>query len=157
MRLAFVQGGVGGFRLVYVTTPIAVRSLGNICETVWSPAEMPLTYATAPVVVDNHGRSDVPLLAEMARGVRRSTAVGKFASAFRSRRLPVAGEIGKQVLFIYVQFRRNGAEIATGYEEAMPYPPPRIERNRASRFKWVRSRRRAAARPGSKKGCAHKS
>jgi hypothetical protein len=82
-HLAFVQGGDGGFRLVHVTPPISVRELSNVCEAVWMPAEMPLTYASAPVVVDNRGWSNVPLLAEVAHGVRRSTPVGRFASAFR--------------------------------------------------------------------------
>ena len=82
-RLAFVQGGDGGLRLVHVTPPISVRGLADICEAIWLPAEMPLTYATAPVVLDRQGRSDLPLLAEMAHGVSRSTPVARFASAFR--------------------------------------------------------------------------
>jgi hypothetical protein len=45
-RFGFVQGGDDGLRLVHVTPPISVRSVGDICEAFWSPAEMPLTYAT---------------------------------------------------------------------------------------------------------------
>jgi hypothetical protein len=141
VRLAFVQGGDSGFRLVHVTPPISVRDVADICEAVWSPAEMPLTYATAPIVVDNQGRSDVRLLAEMARGVGRSTPVGRFASAFRSCRRPLAGEVGAQVLSTYQQFREGVAEVAISYDQAMPYSPPRIERDRASRYEWIRSRR----------------
>jgi hypothetical protein len=141
IHLAFVQGGNGGFRLVHVTPPISVRHLVDICEAIWSPAEMPLTYATAPIVVDNQGRSDVPLLGEMSHGGRRSTPVGRFASAFRSRRQPLAGEVGVQVLSTYQQFRHGAGEVAKRYDQAMPHSPPRIEQDRASRYEWMRSHR----------------
>lgn len=140
-RLAFVQGGDRGFRLIHVTPPISVRDLADICEAVWLPAEMPLTYETAPVVVDNQGRTDVPLLAQMAHGVKRSTPVARFASAFRSCRRPLAGEIGTQVVFVYQQFRGGAADVATRYDQALPYSPPSIEKNRARRYELIRSRR----------------
>jgi hypothetical protein len=124
-----------------VTPPISVRSLADICEAVWVPAEMPLTYATAPIVLDSQGRSDLPLLAEMAHGVRRSTPVARFASAFRSCRRPVAGEIGEQVIYTYQRFRDGDAEIAERYQQAMPYSPPMVEQDRASRYELLRSRR----------------
>jgi hypothetical protein len=130
-----VRGGSGGFRLVHVTPPISLRCLANICEATWLPAEMPHTYATAPVVVDGQGRSDLPLLAEMARSVRRSTPVARFASAFGSRRLLLAGEIGAQVLSTYRRFRDGAAEVAKRYDQAMPYSPPMIEQNPASRYR----------------------
>jgi hypothetical protein len=139
-RFAFVQGGDDGYRLVHVTPLISVRHMANICEAVWSPEEMPLTYATAPLVIDNLGRSDIPLLAGLASGVRRSTALGKFASAFRSRREPLPVEVAAQVLSTFNQFRKETAEVASSYDEAMPYPPPKVEQDRAARYEWVRSR-----------------
>ena len=138
-QFAFVQGGDRGFRLVHVTPPISTRGRGPICEANWSPAEMPLTYATAPVVVDGEGRSDIPLLAELARNVRRPTPISRFASAFRSCRLPLAGVVGAQVLAVYDRFRKTG-EVATGYEQALPYAPPMIERDRIARYNWLLSR-----------------
>jgi hypothetical protein len=102
---------------------------------------MPLTYATAPMVVDNQGRSGVPLLAQMANGVKRSTPVARFASAFRSCRRPLAGEVGAQVVSTYQQFRNGVGKIAVRYDEAMPCSPPRIEQNRAARYEWIRSQR----------------
>jgi hypothetical protein len=147
-HLAFVQGGSGGFRLVHVTSPISLRRLADICEATWLPAEMPLTYATAPIVVDGQGRSDLPLLAEMARGVRRSTPVARFASAFRSRRLPLAGEICAQVLSTYRRFRDGGAEVAKRYDQAMPYSPPMIEQNRPFRYQSILDRRLGRDRNG---------
>ena len=64
---------VQGFRLVHVTPPITTQRLGLVSEAKWVPAEMPLTYATAPTVIANHGHSDVPLLAAYANEIRRPT------------------------------------------------------------------------------------
>lgn len=146
-RFAFVQGGDDGWRLVHVTPPISVRSVGDISEAFWSPTEMPLTYASAPTIIDNCGRSDVPLLANMARTVSRPTPVSRFASLFRSRRRPLAGEVSAQVLSTYQKFRDGFGRVAMHYEEAMPYPPPRIEKDRAFRYEWILSLRRAENRP----------
>jgi hypothetical protein len=137
-QLAFVQGGDQGFRLVHVTPPIFTRRIGSICEAHWSPANMPLTYATAPTMIDDAGRSDIPLLPGLIRRVGRPTPIGKFASAFRSRREPLNGEIGAHVLSVYKRFRKSG-EVARSYEQAMPYPPPKIERDRVSRYNVLRS------------------
>lgn len=138
-QFAFVQGGAEGLRLVHVTPPIGTRSLGPLCEVKWTPAEMPLTYATAPTVIDNTGWSDIPLLACLVTNVRRSTPVGKFSSAFRSRRAPLAGEVGAELVAVYKRFRAK-AKIARRYEEAMPYPPAKIERDRAARYQTLRTR-----------------
>ena len=136
-QFAFVQGGDRGFRLVHVTPPISTNGMGPICEANWSPP-LPLTYATAPVVVDDECRSDIPLLAALTRNVRRPTPVSRFASAFRSRRLPLAGEVGAQVLAVYDRFGKTGI-VAKSYEQALPYPPPMIERDRIARYNWLRS------------------
>jgi hypothetical protein len=71
-------------------------------------------------------------LAEMAQGVRRSTPVARFASAFRSRRRPLAGEVGAQVLSTYLRFRAGRAEIAKHYVQAMPFAPDDRARSRLS-------------------------
>ena len=70
---------------------------------------MPLAYDSAPTLVDNLGRSDVPGLMEMIYDVRRSTPVAQFASKFRSRRTPVAGSLGRQLLAVYRRYRGDGA------------------------------------------------
>jgi hypothetical protein len=138
-QFAFIQGGDKGLRLVHVTPPITTRSLGTVCEVKWAPAEMPLTYASAPTVIDNTGWSDFPLLAGLVANVKRSTPVGRFSSAFRSRRVPLASEVGAQLIAVYKRFRTT-AKVARRYEEAMPYPPPHIERDRASRYKALTER-----------------
>lgn len=136
-RLAFVQGGQLGFRLVHVTPPIRVAPLGAIVEACWHPEAMPLSYRKAPLVIDNEGRTDLPLLARETNGIARHTPVARFSSAFRSRRRPVAGEIGQEIVACYDQYRRPG-NIAATYVEALPYPPPLIEVDRVVRYHEIR-------------------
>jgi hypothetical protein len=122
-RLAFVQGGRAGVKLVHVTPQIEIRYHNGVCEAKWHPAKMPLTYESAPIVVNNHGYSDTPLLRDETNAVMRDTAVGKFASAFRSRRQPLSERVGEQVIAEYERFREH-ARVASTYDQAMPYPPP---------------------------------
>ena len=65
-------------------------------------AGMPLAYRSAPLVIDNDGKSDINLLAMEIRGMDQiRTPVARFASAFRSRRMPVAGEVGAAIIACY--------------------------------------------------------
>jgi hypothetical protein len=137
-RLAFVQGGPKGFRLVHLSPPIHIEPLGAGVEARWRPKAMPLSYQKAPLVIDNEGRTDMPLLVRETMGIARHTPVARFSSAFRSRRRPVAGEIGQQIIACYNRHRKP-ANIAPTYVEAMPYPPPLVELDREKRY---RERRR---------------
>ncbi len=139
-RLAFVQGGPLGFRLVHVTPEIWMAPIGSKCEARWQPVQMPLSYRFAPLVIDNENRSDIASLAKEFANVARSTPVARFSSAFRSRRRPVAGEIGQEIIACYDRYRQP-ANIASTYIEAMPYPPPLVERDREKRYRehrWLR-------------------
>ena len=129
-RLAFAQGGDAGVRLVHVTPPVAMVHHGPFVEARWRPAAMPLRYGAAPVLVDNRGRSDVPALIPMIANARRSTPVARFASKFRSRRRPLPEDLGRRVVRVYRDFRQGGALVARHYADAMPFPPPRLDRDR---------------------------
>ena len=128
--LAFAQGGRAEIRLVHVTPPIRIVHHDSFAEAKWEPADMPLTYECAPILVDNHGGSAVPALIEMIDNARRSTPVGRFASKFRSRSKPLPADVGRQVVAAYRSRRLSGATVARHYAEALPYPPPRIDRDR---------------------------
>jgi hypothetical protein len=122
-RLAFVQGGPAGVKLVHVTPQIEIRHYNGVCEAKWRPAKMPLTYESAPIVVNNQGYSDTPLLRDETSAMMRPTAVAKFASGFRSRRQALPKRVGEQVIAEYERFREQ-ARVASTYDQAMPYPPP---------------------------------
>jgi hypothetical protein len=141
-QFAFAQGGPAGIRLVHVTPPIRmrIRKKGALAEATWTPAEMPLRYDSSPLLVDAAGQSDCPALLQDIRGVRRSTWLGKFASAFRSRRCPVAGVIGAELLRTYHNWREAHADrIATHYIDALPFHPPHIEADTARRGSYRRN------------------
>ena len=46
-RLAFVQGGPQGTRLVFLTPPVTINVWEDRCEARWVPTKMPFKYAEA--------------------------------------------------------------------------------------------------------------
>ena len=146
-QLAFVQGGPAGVKLVHVTPQIKIRHHGDFCEAKWHPKDMPLTYDSAPTVVNNEGYSDIRLLRDEASRKNRRTWAGKFASAFRSRRDPLSKEISNQVIATYKRFRaRHSSKVARTYVEALPYPPPRVEQYRREQYELRCGLRSASAK-----------
>jgi hypothetical protein len=57
-RLAFAQNGPLGFKLIHLTPPVRILHHGSFGEASWSPAKMPLSYASAPTLVSNLGFSE---------------------------------------------------------------------------------------------------
>jgi hypothetical protein len=149
-RLAFVQGGPRGFRLVHVTEEIWMEPIGAGFEARWPTGKMPLAYHSAPLVVDNDGNSDMSQLSMETRGIARSTPVARFASAFRSRRSPVAGEIGAEIIACYQQHRTR-SRVARTYVDAMPRPPAIIEHNRKRRYNELLKKRESLATAGCRR------
>jgi hypothetical protein len=138
-RFAFAQGGPKGVRLVHVTPPVVSRSVrnGKCGEVRWDPVAMPLRYELSPCIVDNDGTSETPLLQSFIRGVNRHTWIAKFASAFRTRRLALAGVIGEELVTVYERCRTKHPEyIADTYVDALPWHPPLIESDSERRRKY---------------------
>lgn len=144
-RLAFVQGGDLGSRLVFLTPPIKVKVWKNNCEAKWTPRAMPFKYADAPVLVCNDGRSDFSLVKQFALESRDSTVVGKprsleqrFASKLRSRARQLPLKVARQVVSVYEGARRRaekrGSGIASAYYEALPNVTC-IDRNRKNTYR----------------------
>lgn len=146
-RLAFVQGGPLGFRLVHVTEEIWMEPVGAGFEARWPSGRMPLAYRSAPLVIDNDGKSNIKLLALETRGINRSTPVARFASAFRSRRNPVAGEVGAAIIACYRRYYTQ-ERVAESYVDAMPRPPAMIEDNRKRRYEQLLKERRSLSTNG---------
>ncbi len=134
-RFAFAQNGRLGIKLVHVTPPVRMRHHGMFGEATWNPSAMPLRYDSAPTLVNNSGESDVPTLIQMISDVRRESPVAQFASKFRSRRQPLPDHVGQELLEVYNRFRDDGATVAERYEDALPYPPPRIDPDREATYR----------------------
>jgi len=133
-RIAFAQGGPDGIKLVYVTPPVSVQYHAGCVELNWSPAAMPLTYHSAPTLIDNTGYSDFPAIFDLIGNVARTTPVGQFSSKFRSRREPVPINLGRQLVSVFHNAERDGREVTTHYADCLPYPPPLIDRDRHATY-----------------------
>ena len=139
-RLAFAQNGQLGLKLVHVTPPVRMIHHGMLGEATWAPAAMPMRYDSAPTLLNNSGASDVSSLVPMIRNVRRGSPVAQFASKFRSRRQPLPYHIGQELLQVYSRFRASGTGVAQGYEDALPYLPPRIDTDRKATYRRLLAR-----------------
>jgi hypothetical protein len=152
-RLAFAQNGPLGFKLVHLTPPVRMVHHGSFGEAKWSPAEMPLSYASAPTLVNNLGFSDVPNLLNMICDVRRSSPVARFASKFRARRVPLPRLIGERMIAVYDRVRSDGGGVAKSYVDALPWLPPRVDHDRKATYR--RLLRRSAIVHAAPHGIAH--
>ena len=133
-RLAFVQGGHAEIRLVLVTPPVEVKTHGSCIEATWNSSALPLTFKSAPLVVNNLGETDIPGFLDELEFVNRSTPVAKFASKFRSRRRPLDTELGLETIQTFNQFRSRISTRTVRYTDALPYLPPKVDENRASTY-----------------------
>lgn len=97
-RLAFVQGGSGGMRIVAVTPPVTVGGSNARVEILWDESFRPLAYQDALSAVDNAGNSLLPSLFASISKINRSTYCGKFSSAYRSRSTAVTDKIAKEII-----------------------------------------------------------
>jgi hypothetical protein len=136
--LAFAQGGELGFKLVYLTPPVTIVKHNLCCEARWETTEkMPFRYDKAPLLVDNDGNTDFPLLLGMLDQVSRETLIGCFSSKFRSRSKPLPLDIAEALVDKYFAVRRQAHEsdFAKSYDEALPYSPPQKDENREDTYK----------------------
>ncbi|HEY2827879.1 MAG TPA: hypothetical protein VGJ04_09790 [Pirellulales bacterium] len=135
-RLGFIQGGRMGSRLVFLSPPITVQKWSDRCEAKWTPAKMPFKYADAPILVRHGHASDFPKIELFARQTKRSTLEGGLSSRFRSRTEPLTEKLAAEVISVYETYRATAprAAIASTYDEALPYSPPKIDRQRKSTY-----------------------
>ena len=131
-RLAFVQGGPLGFKLVKLTPPVPVVRHADRIEVQWVPATMPFRYEAAPLIIDNEGKTDFPLFRQMIRKVDRTTWVARFSSKCRSSRTPLPPDIARQVIATYERHEKeaDATKIAKTYDQALPVEPPVVDRSR---------------------------
>ncbi len=135
-RLAFAQGGDQGFKLVHLTSPIEVIHHGDFGEAKWQPAKMPFKYTEAPILIDNSGYTDFPLLKKFIAGTNRSSWEAKFSSRFRTRRTPLDKVIAEELLDVFDQkvAAVSSAAFSSIYVDALPYSPPKIDYNRKQTY-----------------------
>ncbi len=134
IRLAFVQGGENSMRLVYLSPPVKIVRHKNVVEATWKPS-MPFCYFFAPLIVNNKGRTDFPKLKRTFSDVDRDTWARRFSSMYRTRREPLAQNVAREVVEVFDAGYVTGLGIlAETYEEALPFAPPTIDRDRQSTY-----------------------
>src|SRR5262249_51799009 len=146
-RFAFVQGGDGGFRLVYLTSPVSVHKHDNVVEVRWDSTVMPFRYWRGRGVLRTHGHSDVAGFKAFIAGVKRNGWVGRFASRFRSRREPLPADLSAGVieLFARISVQPEAAQRVAGeYADALPYLPPKVDHDRRTTYRRLLEKADAA-------------
>jgi len=145
VRLAFAQGGQKGFKLVFLTPSIQIKSHRETCEAKWTadPKRMAFKYHNAPILINNERgnngykyTTDFSLLRSEIESVDRPTPVAKFSSKFRTQVQPVPNRIARQITRVYESRMRKGVaeQFITSYEEALPEPPPRVDKHRRKTY-----------------------
>jgi len=135
-RLAFAQGGDEGFKLIHLSPPVETIDHGDFAEVKWFPVTMPFKCAHAPLLINNEGESDFPLLRKSVAYTKRPSWESKFASKFRSRREPVETDVSNEVIDIFERLSvlEEPDLFASTYVDALPYPPPKIDHNRQQTY-----------------------
>lgn len=135
-RLAFIQGGMGQFRLVMLTPPVQSIKHTGVCELKWEPTHAPFRFEEAPLIIDRAGNTDFPALKHLIRLADRTTWPARFSSKFRSSRTPLRSDVAEEMCRVYRQMQAHaGPEcFATGYEQALPYPPNVIDPDRKGTY-----------------------
>jgi len=137
-RVAFVQGGDAGSRLVYLTPPVTALPYDDRSEIRWdaNAGGMPFRYEAAPVIISPDGYSDVPEIIKIFEEVRRNGWMGKMASKFRTRRVPLPDACAKQLIAVWnarVKKAKPG-DMARIYTDALPYNPPKTDYERRGTY-----------------------
>jgi|SRR5665213_93960 len=129
-RLAFIQGGNQGLRLLLVTPKIkrfnhASDGLQTCVELRWASVKKPFRYDCAPLLLESptSGRIGLfPRLADSLTRIHRSTIDAKFASRFRARTSPLEAELAQEIerAFNAAVKRAGRSKFIARYEDALP-------------------------------------
>jgi hypothetical protein len=130
-RLAFVQGGHLGPRLLLVTPPIKridhrAGSSSALVELCWDSSRKPFRYDRAPSVFESPSpgsRGLFPRLADSIADTNRATVGAKLASRFRSRSRPLEPDLAQELENGFDAAVKNAEEsdFITCYEDALPW------------------------------------
>jgi len=164
-RLALVQGGQLGARLLLVTPPVerfdhAGGSPKGRIELRWDSGRKPFRYDRAPSLFESPapGRAGLfPLLANSLAHTNRSTIDAKLASRFRARTSPIEPELARELQSGFnaaVKSARKSDFIAR-YEEALPWCdcPSLGSQRRRDYQQRLRELKNPAGTAPRKKGC----
>lgn len=143
-RVAFVQGGGQGCKLLLITPPVKRVEHGQAkIEIRWNRAFKPFRYYSelAPVLARPGGTNiALPELGRIVNKTRRTTAQAKLASCFRTRCEPLGstGAAELQQLFRLACEKARPTDFISNYTDALPWSDVRL--SLAQRSREYRSR-----------------
>jgi hypothetical protein len=140
-RLAFVQGGGQGCKLLLITPPVTRVEHGKeLVEVRWNRNVKPFRYSSehAPVLA-KPGLVNTTLveLGKLVNGANRTTAQAKLASCFRTQCQPLNSKAAEELTVLFERARRAATpfqDFIRSYADALPWhilsPPTFDERRR---------------------------
>lgn len=128
-RLAFAQGGRGGFRLLFLSPPVRfVRQANRSSELRWNSKELPLRFDDAPFLVHNGDLKPATAITRLVADANRGSWAARFSSKFRSRNRPVPEDVAEEIVAMWDAV--SGMPRARFYDEALPARPASPDRDR---------------------------
>ncbi len=140
-RLAFVQGGDRGAKLLLITPPVRRVVHGDATsdqrlELRWDARKKPFKYDRAPSLFESNSprvSGRFPKLIDSLEGTNRTTIDAKFASRYRARTRPLTPELADELLAGFDSAVREAsrADFIAKYEDALPWcdcPTPAADR-----------------------------
>jgi hypothetical protein len=148
-RLAFVQGGHLGSRLLLVTPPIercnhAGGSPNGRVELRWDFGKRPFRYDCAPSLFESPSPRQLglfPKLVGYVAGADRTTIAAKFASRFRARTRPIEPEFARELVkgFKASIAAATSSDFISQYYDALPWCDcPRSSSDRRADYQRLR-------------------
>lgn len=145
-RLAFVQGGHLGSRLLLVTPPVerfdhAGGSPKGRVELRWDFGKKPFRYDCAPSLFESPSPRQLGLFPKLAgdvAGAHRTTIAAKFASRFRARTRPLEPEFARELVngFKARVAAATSSDFIGRYNDALPWCDcPRSSSDRRSDYR----------------------
>jgi hypothetical protein len=127
---------------------VTVKEWAHCCEVKWSKkGNMPFRYNEAPILVSNNDKykSDFPSVEQFALPTNGGKIEGHFSSMIRSRATPLDPKLAQEVANVYKRKRARApaSAIATTYDEALPWRPPKVDVNRNATYQFFVAQRRA--------------
>lgn len=158
-RIAFVQGGHLGSRLMLLTPPVRLTAHRSgtskpRLEIRWDPRAKPFRYDRAPSLFGTPGPSRpglFPKLADSVEATHRSTIDAKFASCYRARARPLESDLAGELI---AEFEHAAATATPGdfirhYTEALPWIfPGAVILDRKAAYRALRRRLSSKTSPG---------
>ena len=163
-RIAFVQGGHLGSRLMLVTPPVrrTIHRPGTLkprIEISWDPGAKPFRYDRAPSLFETSGPGRprlFPRLADSIETTHRPTIDAKFASRFRARARSLENDLGLELVagFELATAMAKPSDFIGHYSEALPWiDPSAVISDRAAAYRALRRRLCSASNPSCRGKC----